>query len=128
MPTIFPTIRTTVALASVLFSAAAIAHPQLLSSSPSDKAEVPAPQKIELRFSEKLTTQFSGATLIMTGMPGMPNHGSMKVPARVSGSEDPKSMIVTPIQTLAPGSYKVDWRAVSSDTHPINGSISFTVK
>nr|WP_267920431.1 copper resistance protein CopC [Cupriavidus respiraculi] len=26
------------------------------------------------------------------------------------------------------GRQRVDWRAVSSDTHPINGNIAFTVK
>ncbi|EAM7373108.1 copper resistance protein CopC, partial [Klebsiella pneumoniae] len=26
------------------------------------------------------------------------------------------------------GTYRVDWRAVSSDTHPITGNYTFTVK
>ncbi|MDF3834159.1 copper homeostasis periplasmic binding protein CopC [Cupriavidus basilensis] len=122
------TIRATLAVAAVLASSPAFAHPKLESSSPADKAEVSSPQKIELKFSENLVTQFSGANLVMTGMPGMANHASMKVAAKVSGSDDPKTMVITPAQTLAPGSYRVDWRAVSSDTHPINGNIAFTVK
>ncbi|ALD90608.1 Copper resistance protein CopC [Cupriavidus gilardii CR3] len=87
-----------------------------------------APQKIELKFSENLATQFSGANLVMPGMPGMANHAPMKVAAKVSGSDDPKTMVITPAQSLAPGSYRVEWRAVSSDTHPITGNIAFTVK
>ncbi|WP_061959623.1 copper homeostasis periplasmic binding protein CopC [Cupriavidus pauculus] len=122
------TIRATLAAAAVLASTAAFAHPKLVSSTPADKAEVAAPQKIELKFSENLATQFSGANLVMTGMPGMANHEPMKIAAKVSGSDDPKAMVITPAQTLGPGSYRVDWRAVSSDTHPINGSIAFTVK
>lgn len=128
MPTFFATIRAAVTMGAMLASAAAIAHPKLLSSSPGDKAEVTAPPKIELKFSENLTTQFSGATLVMTGMPGMANHGPMKVNVKISGSDDPKAMIITPVQALAPGNYRVDWRAVSSDTHPVTGSIAFTVK
>ncbi|WP_367395243.1 copper homeostasis periplasmic binding protein CopC [Cupriavidus sp. Agwp_2] len=122
------TIRATLAVAAVLVSTAAFAHPKLVSSTPADKAEVSAPQKIELKFSENLATQFSGASLVMTGMPGMANHAPMKVAAKVSGSDDPKTMVITPAQALTPGSYRVDWRAVSSDTHPINGNLAFTVK
>lgn len=123
----FP-IRITLAVATVLASSLAFAHPKLVSSTPTDKAEISAPQRIELKFSENLVTQFSGANLMMTGMPGMADHSPMKVAAKVSGSEDPKTMVITPAQTLAPGSYRVDWRAVSSDTHPITGNIAFTVK
>ncbi|AMR78381.1 MULTISPECIES: copper homeostasis periplasmic binding protein CopC [Cupriavidus] len=122
------TIRAALAAAAVLASTAAFAHPKLVSSMPADKAEVAAPQKIELKFSENLATQFSGASLVMTSMPGMANHAPMKIAAKVAGSDDPKTMVITPAQTLAPGSYRVDWRAVSSDTHPINGNIAFTVK
>ncbi|SCU74733.1 Copper resistance protein C [Cupriavidus necator] len=122
------TIRATLAVAAVLASSVAFAHPKLVSSTPADKAEVSAPQKIELKFSENLATQFSGASLVMTGMPGMASHAPMKVAAKVSGSDDPKTMVITPAQPLTPGDYRVDWRAVSSDTHPINGKIAFTVK
>ncbi|GAA0794709.1 MULTISPECIES: copper homeostasis periplasmic binding protein CopC [Cupriavidus] len=122
------TLRATLAAAAVLASSAAFAHPKLVSSTPADKAEVSAPQKIELKFSENLATQFSGANLVMPGMPGMANHAPMKVAAKVSGSDDPKTMVITPAQSLAPGSYRVEWRAVSSDTHPITGNIAFTVK
>ncbi|MBY4899266.1 copper homeostasis periplasmic binding protein CopC [Cupriavidus sp. H18C1] len=121
-------IRAMLAATAALISSAAFAHPKLVSSTPADKAEVSAPQKIELKFSENLVAQFSGANLVMTGMPGMANHAPMKIAAKVSGSDDPKTMVITPAQPLVPGSYRVDWRAVSSDTHPINGNIAFTVK
>uniref|UniRef100_UPI003F4980F9 copper homeostasis periplasmic binding protein CopC n=1 Tax=Cupriavidus taiwanensis TaxID=164546 RepID=UPI003F4980F9 len=121
-------LQATLAVATVLASSVAFAHPKLVSSTPVDKAEVSAPQKIELQFSETLMTKFSGANLVMTGMPGMADHAPMKVAAKVSGSDDPKTMVITPAQPLVPGTYRVDWRAVSSDTHPINGNIAFTVK
>lgn len=121
-------IRAMLAATAALASSVAFAHPKLVSSTPADKAEVSAPQKIELKFSENLVAQFSGANLVMTGMPGMADHSPMKVAARVSGSDDPKAMVITPAQPLVPGNYRVEWRAVSSDTHPINGNIAFTVK
>lgn len=117
------------ALGSACFiSSAAIAHPKLLSSTPADKAEVQAPASIALRFSETLVKQFSGAALLMTGMPGMADHAPMKVAVTASGSDDPKTMVLTPASPLVPGSYRVEWRAVSSDTHPVTGNFSFKVK
>lgn len=115
-------------ITATMFASAAFAHPSLVSSSPADNSQVAAPATIELKFSETLVPQFSAANLIMTGMPGMPNHGAMKVSASVSGASDGKTMVITPAQTLQPGAYRVDWRAVSSDTHPINGNVTFQVK
>lgn len=111
----------------MLMSALAQAHPKLVSSTPAEGSEGAAPAKIELHFSENLVTQFSGAKLAMTAMPGM-EHAPMAVKAAVSGGSDPKTMVITPASPLAAGSYKVDWRAVSSDTHPITGSVTFKVK
>ncbi|MDY7560677.1 copper homeostasis periplasmic binding protein CopC [Pseudomonas sp. 10B1] len=113
--------------AGMLLSAVALAHPKLISSIPADGVVYAAPAKIELHFSETLSTQFSGAKLIMTDMPGMPN-SPMSIKANISGSGDPKVMIITPSSPLTTGSYKVEWRAVSSDTHPMTGHFSFKVK
>lgn len=112
---------------SLLLSAVAQAHPKLVSSTPAEGESGPAPAKIELHFSENLVTQFSGAKLIMTDMPGM-SHSPMGMKASVAGSNDPKTMVVTPASPLPTGTYKVEWRAVSSDTHPITGSVTFKVK
>lgn len=117
----------TLVAAGMLASTLAQAHPKLVSSTPSEGSEGVSPEKIELHFSENLVTQFSGAKLVMTAMPGM-QHPPMAVKAAVSGGGDPKTMVITPTSPLTPGSYKVDWRAVSSDTHPITGSVTFKVK
>lgn len=55
-------VRAASALVMVMASAAAFAHPKLLSSNPAEGALGEAPQKIELEFSENLVKQFSGAT------------------------------------------------------------------
>lgn len=129
MKTVAPiTARVLVAAAALVASAAAFAHPKLVSSTPADQAEVAAPARIELQFSENLVKQFSGANLLMTGMPGMADHSPMKMAAAVSGGDDPKTMVIVPKSPLVPGTYRVEWRAVSSDTHPVNGTITFKVK
>lgn len=117
----------TLVAAGMLMSALAQAHPKLVSSTPAEGSEGAAPAKIELHFSENLVTQFSGAKLAMTAMPGM-EHAPMAVKAAVSSGSDPKTMVITPASPLTAGTYKVDWRAVSSDTHPITGSVTFKVK
>ncbi|KIK88471.1 copper homeostasis periplasmic binding protein CopC [Pseudomonas sp. W15Feb9B] len=122
------TLNITLVLASgLLLSSLAQAHPKLLSSTPAEGADGAAPDKIELHFSESLLTQFSGAKLVMTEMPGMA-HSPMPMKARVSAGSDPKSMLVTPLAPLPAGTYQVEWRAVSSDTHPITGNVTFKVK
>ncbi|SFL22148.1 copper homeostasis periplasmic binding protein CopC [Pseudomonas sp. NFACC46-3] len=112
----------------LLISGLTQAHPKLLSSTPAEGAEGAAPAKIELHFSENLMTKFSGAKLMMTEMPGMAAHSPMPVPAKVSGSDDPKTMVIVPNGPLSAGTYQVQWRAVSSDTHPITGNVTFKVK
>jgi methionine-rich copper-binding protein CopC len=122
------TLKITLVLASgLLLSTLAQAHPKLLSSIPAEGADGAAPEKIELHFSENLTTQFSGAKLVMTEMPGMA-HSPMPMKAKVSAGSDPKSMLITPLAPLPAGTYKVEWRAVSADTHPITGNVTFKVK
>ena len=112
---------------SLLLGAVAQAHPKLLSSIPAEGENGLAPAKIELHFSENLVTKFSGAKLLMSDMSGM-SHAPMAVKASVAGSSDPKTMILTPAAPLTAGTYKVEWRAVSSDTHPITGAVTFKVK
>ncbi|MCX4220274.1 MULTISPECIES: copper homeostasis periplasmic binding protein CopC [unclassified Pseudomonas] len=122
------TLKISLVLASgLLLSTLAQAHPKLLSSTPAEGADGAAPGKIELRFSEDLLTQFSGAKLVMAEMPGMA-HSPMPMKAKVSAGSDPKTMLVTPLSPLPAGTYKVEWRAVSSDTHPITGNVTFKVK
>jgi methionine-rich copper-binding protein CopC len=113
---------------AILASGAAFAHPKLLSSTPAENAEVSAPERIELHFSENLVPQFSAASLVMTGMPGMAGHSPMKMAIKVSGASDPKTMVITPTQPLTAGTYRVNWRAVSTDTHSVTGSLPFSVK
>lgn len=122
------TLKISLVLASgLLLSSLAQAHPKLLSSTPAEGADGAAPGKIELHFSENLLAKFSGAKLVMTEMPGMA-HSPMPMKAKVSAGSDPKSMLITPLAPLPAGTYQVQWRAVSSDTHPITGNVTFKVK
>jgi methionine-rich copper-binding protein CopC len=116
-------------LASAIVAAPAIAHPKLLSSSPANKAVVASPSQIRLSFSESLLAPLSGIDLAMTAMPGMANHGVMKVAGfQTSLAPDGKTLVAALPRALRAGNYTVKWHAVSTDTHRVEGSFSFTVK
>jgi methionine-rich copper-binding protein CopC len=94
------------------------AHDELISSNPATGATIEAlPSAVEL----KLTNPPSGvgATIIVTDN------------TRTNWSDGPVSItnnIVTqPLRTGAPaGDYSVQWRVVSADSHPIEGTFPFT--
>jgi methionine-rich copper-binding protein CopC len=108
--------------AFALAGGAAWAHPKLVSASPAPGATVAAPHEVRITFSEAVFPKLSAVELadhtgavVKTGAPGV----------------DPrdKKQLVTPIAgALATGHYVVRWRAVSSDTHRVQGTFDFTVK
>ncbi len=121
-------IQLTAAVAALLGSAPALAHPKVVSASPAANATVAAPKSVEVRFSEKLVPKFSGADLVMTGMPGMKDHPATNVPGKAAVAADGLTLVVTPGKPLAAGSYRLDWHVVSVDTHRVAGSYSFAVR
>lgn len=123
-------IVTSVIAAALVASTAttAYAHPKLLTASPAANATVAAPKAVQLRFSEKLVVRFSTADLVMTGMPGMADHAPMKMSGiKTSVAGDGRTLVLSSARPLSAGTYRVDYRVVSGDTHPIKGSYSFRV-
>lgn len=116
------------AAAFALSVSPAYAHPKLESGMPAANATVKPTRQIVLRFNEKLVPAFSGATVVMTAMPGMADHGEMKVGAKANVGKDGKSMVIVLAKPLSAGDYRVDWYAVAGDTHRIKGSHSFKVR
>jgi methionine-rich copper-binding protein CopC len=107
--------------ASVLVAGQASAHAKLVASTPAANATVAAPQAIRLTFSEKLAPAFSTFELTMAD--------GMKAPVKTSVSQDRKTITGVPKSRLAPGGYKITWRAASvDDGHRMDGAFTFTVK
>ena len=128
-------------LAAIAVSGAAQAHPKLVSSTPAANATVTKPGKIELNFSEKLVGAMTGADLTMTAMPAMANMPGManmpnmahKMPMKMAGftsviGKDGKSLTLLMKHALPTGTYEVTYHAVSTDTHRIEGKLTFSVK
>ncbi|WP_404286614.1 copper resistance protein CopC [Glutamicibacter arilaitensis] len=112
-----------VALLAVFGSvSAASAHDQLISSDPASGSTVTeAPEKIILEFSGKLQ-QLAGA---QTSVVALSTEDGTKIAseATTKGTD----VTVVPETKLSSGTYKLAYRVASSDGHPIEDSISFTV-
>ena len=113
---------------ATLTAGVASAHPKLVSASPAANAAGSAPARIQLRFSERLMPRFTGAELVMTGMPGMTDHPPMKVASSAVVDPGGHTLVVTPARALPRGTYRVDWHVVSADTHRITGTHAFEVR
>ncbi len=99
------------------------AHAHLMSANPAPNATVGAGVKaIALHFSEAPMTRFSGVDVVTANGAKV-----AAVPATVAPND--RKTLTTILKTpLARGAYKVNWRAVTADTHRVQGSYSFMVR
>jgi methionine-rich copper-binding protein CopC len=98
-------------------AAAAHAHTPLKTSVPAADASVPAPKSIELTFGGEVRL----TSMTLTDSAGAAKHTDA-VPTAVAST-----FSLSIHEPLAPGAYKVVWRAVGGDTHIISGELGFTV-
>lgn len=105
------------ALSTLVVAGGAEAHARLDSASPAVGSTVStSPGQVTLHFTEALEPKFSGATV----------HSASG--ARVdTGSSASGSTMRVGVKSLGPGSYTVNWHALSVDTHKTQGSFSFHV-
>ncbi|GAA3685691.1 copper resistance protein CopC [Nonomuraea antimicrobica] len=104
------------AMVLLLTAPAALAHDRLKSSSPADNAKVESVETIELEFTARMTMP----TIVLEGPDGE------RVPLGKPRTEGVK-VFAEPEGELAAGRYRIAWRVVSSDGHPIQGEIRFTL-
>lgn len=117
------------AIAAVATSSAALAHTHLVASTPAANASVAKPTTISLSFDEKVMPAFSGADVVMTGMPGMANHQPMKLSGlKSTWSADGKTLTLVAGRAFPVGTYEVTWHAAGADTHRMQGTFTFSVK
>ena len=123
-PILFTAVLALAALPSV-----ASAQPKLLSSTPAANAAVSKPTKLTLTFSEKLLAPSSGVDLLMTGMPGMANHGPMPIKGfKTSVEGDSRTLTVILPRALPMGSYDLNWHVTGADQQRVAGKYSFSVR
>ena len=113
-------IFTTVAV--VVFGAsAAFAHAHLVRATPGEGGIVAAsPSEVTLKFNEKLEPAFS--TVVIRDSAGKQVD---KADAHVDKADH--TVVRVSLPPLEAGVYMVEWRAMSADTHKVNGNFTFRV-
>jgi copper resistance protein C len=112
-----------VASAMLLLSGtmAAFAHAHLVRATPAVGGTVQsAPTEVMLRFSEKLEPKFSSVIV-------RDSAGKQVSKGEATVDKSDRMVIRASLPPLEPGVYKVEWRAMSADTHKINGDFTFQV-
>ena len=80
-----------------------------------------SPKQVELHFTQAVEPDFSSVTVTDSSGKQVDN-GDTKV-----DPNDGTKVTIT-VKDLPPGTYKVQWKVTSVDTHKTHGSFSFTVK
>jgi copper resistance protein C len=102
----------------VVVAGPAVAHTELIGSSPADGAALPTPPaEIVLEFNQPVQAQFGEiAVLDESG-----THHEL-------GEVDVQGQTVTQqLAELGPGTYQISYRVGSADGHPVSGTLTFTV-
>ena len=116
-------------LLSACAPTALLAHVQLVASTPAANSEIKAPKEITLTFSQPVAPATAAASIIMTAMPGMANHGEMPIRNfTTSWSADGRTLTLTLKKPLPTGTYEVRWQAAAADGHGMSGTVTFDVK
>lgn len=117
-----------ISVASLAIPNIASAHTRVTVSTPAEGAKVKSPRVVTLTFSEALLPPTVATSIVMTAMPGMPNHGEMVIRNfTTSWSNENKTLKLSLRKPLQAGSYDVRWQAAGADGHRMKGKISFTV-
>src|SRR5215468_9500895 len=92
----------------------AFAHAHLVRATPAAGGTVrEVPTEVLLRFNEKIESAFS--SVVVRDSSGKQIDKTDRLQMRVS------------LPPLTPGTYKVEWRVMSADTHKVNGNFTFVV-
>lgn len=114
---------------STLTPSALLAHVQLTASTPAAGAVTKAPKEITLTFSQPVDPSSATASIVMTAMPGMANHGEMVIRNfTASWSDEGKTMTLALKKPLPAGTYEVRWQAAAADGHGMSGTVVFDVR
>jgi len=99
----------------------AFAHAHLVRATPAAGGTVrEVPTEVLLRFNEKIESAFSSVVVRDSTGKQVDKHD-----AEVDKADRLQMRVSLP--PLSPGTYKVEWRVMSADTHKVNGNFTFVV-
>lgn len=101
----------------------ALAHAQLVQATPKVGSTVSSsPSEIRLQFSEAVEPRFSQIDVVT-------DFGRKVATGQATiDPKDPTQLVLRLGVTLEPGTYHVNWRVLSVDTHRTKGSFTFEVR
>ncbi len=103
-------------------AAAELPHLRLKKSDPAEKAAVNSPTEIRLWFTER--PELAATRVTVTNA-----NGAAVNLGKLTRSDEADSPIIAAVSdALKDGVYKVEWRTMSKDGHPVRGTFQFTVK
>ena len=80
-----------------------------------------SPKQIRITFNEGVIPQFCGVEV-------KDQTGKMIPTGKAATDPANKKLLIVPVNEQLPaGDYKVEWHAVSDDTHRVKGNFSFSV-
>lgn len=109
--------QTLIGLALAMAPMLAAAHSKSEATTPADGATVTEVPELSMQFDDPM--RIISVTL------SSPD-GDVEI-KRETGMDPANEFRAIPLEELAPGSYRFDWRGMASDGHPMQGSFSFTV-
>lgn len=118
------------ALMVAAMAPAPTAHAQarVMSSVPAEGATVTRANSVTLTFAEAMSPATTAASIVMTAMPGVANHGEMVIRNfTVAWSDDNRTMTLSPRQPLRAGTYEIRWQASGPEGGRTSGTVNFTV-
>ncbi|QJF50410.1 copper resistance CopC family protein [Roseobacter ponti] len=108
---------TLAAIVSGLTVTGVLAHSKAEKTTPADAASVDAVDVIAIEFDDLMRV----TAVSMTGPEGLVGV------ERETGMEPVSEFRARPPDDLPAGTYTVDWRGLSADGHPMQGTFSFTL-
>jgi methionine-rich copper-binding protein CopC len=112
--------RHVLAAALFLLPGLAAAHSELRGSTPAEGARLTAPPaEFVLRFNEAV--QVTALRLLDATGTALPLQ-------RPSDPAPRREERAAPTAPLPPGAWRLEWRAISADGHPIRGTLRFTLE
>jgi methionine-rich copper-binding protein CopC len=113
-------LRLALAAAALLAGApAALAHSELRTSQPAEGARLALPPAtIELRFNEPV--QLTALALV--------DAAGRRTRIALPADTTPRAVERLPAPPLAPGAWRIEWRAISADGHPVRGTVRFSIQ
>ena len=116
-------VTTILLLATTLVSGRTWAHARLRTGVPAVGSAIAAsPNEIRLGLSEGVEVRFSSITLTDA------HNNAVSIEAAIADPNDRKTLVVKLRGPLLPGTYRVDWKVVSVDSHKTTGLFIFVVK